>query len=63
MEHQAKLTSLIQTRKRKLIIEEILIKIAVKNLNDYLDFHSKIIHLWKRNKQNWGLHFFDKIIS
>ena len=63
MEHQAKLTSLIQTRKRKLIIEEILIKIAVKNLNDYLDFHSKIIHLLKRNKQNWGLHFFDKIIS
>ena len=62
MEHQAQL-SMIRTRKRKLIIKEALIKIAVKNLNDYLDFHSKIIHLLKRNKQNWGLHFFDKIIS
>ena len=63
MEHHAHLTSLIQTRKKKLIIKEALKKIAVKNLNDYLDFHSKIIHLMKRNKQNWGLHFFDKIIS
>ena len=52
MEHHVHSTSLIQNRKRKLIIKEALIQVAVKSLNDYLDFHSKIIHLLKRNKQN-----------
>ena len=31
----------------------------MKNLNDYLDFQSKIIQLLKRNKQTWGLYFFE----
>ena len=31
-----------------------------KNLNDYLDFHSKIIQLLKLNKQNWWLFFCEK---
>ena len=48
-------------QKKKLIIKETLIKIAMKNLNDYLDFQSKIIQLLKRNKQTWGLYFINII--